>query len=90
MPSSHNKDPDAKLDYSFDWDKWLNEDEIITEYIITTEEGLTNLGDSTTGKIVTVWLESGTIGQRYSVACRITTNEGRIDERTAYIAVKER
>ncbi|WP_440207398.1 phage fiber-tail adaptor protein [Campylobacter coli] len=37
-----------------------------------------------------VRLSGGTVGTTYSVACRITTNTGQIDERTFRVLVQER
>ena len=85
------KDPNALLDYGFDWSQWLDEGEVINSYTITTGCGITKASDiSTTSGSVIVWLSEGTAGNRYSVACRITTSSGRIDERTIKIDVRDR
>ena len=88
------KDPDAVLDYVFDWrdasTPWLATSETIVDHIITADTGIT-VGSSTedAGK-VTVWLSGGTAGINYKVACLITTSAGRTDERTIWITVRER
>ena len=84
------KDPSAVLDYVFDWTKWLATGETITDHTITADTGITV--DSSTesdGKVI-VWLSGGEVGKWYKVACKITTNMGRIDERTMHIRVEER
>lgn len=43
-----------------------------------------------TDGIVTVWLSGGDTGSTYDVACRITTDAGRTDERTIHIRIRER
>jgi len=84
------KDPDAVLDYAFDWTKWLQTSESISTYTISIDAGLTKDSDSETAGIVTVWLSGGTDGETYKVACRITTGLGRTDERTAVVEMSER
>jgi hypothetical protein len=86
------KDPDATLDYGFDWSQWLNDGEIITEYTITTSPcGIVDIyNTSTTAGSVIVWLSSGSVGTRYSVGCLIETSGSRIDERTIKIDVRDR
>jgi len=89
------KDPDATLDFGFDWNnadegEWLESGETITSYTLTVGTGLTNESDSESGGIVTVWLSGGDEGEWYEVACKITTSAGRTDERTMKIKVIER
>lgn len=45
---------------------------------------------STDGTVTTVWLMGGTSGQVYTVTNRITTNQGRTDDRSLTILVEER
>lgn len=98
------KDPDAVLDYTFDWaadtngssdpdaTDWLASGETISSAVVTVESGITKDSDSITdtNTSVTVWLSGGTAGTRYDVACKITTSASRTDERTRIIYVKER
>ena len=84
------KDPDAVLDYAFDWSDWLATGETISSHTITTETGLTKDSDSESSGVVTVWLSGGTAGEDYDVACKIVTSASRTDERTMTIRVKNR
>ena len=84
------KDPDAVLDYGFDWSSWLATGETISSHTITTETGLTKDSDSESSGVVTVWLSGGTAGNDYDVACKIVTSASRTDERTITIRVKNR
>ena len=88
--SLYKKDPDAVLDFAFDWSSWLAESETINTYTVTVMSGLTLDSDSQADGVVTVWLSGGTAGNWYSVACRIVTSAGRTDERTMRIRVEER
>ena len=91
------KDPDAVLDYEFNWnptpdgdnEPWLQTGETISSYVLTAE-GITIDADSESGGKVTVWLSGGTAGTAATIACRITTSAGRTDERTASIRIRNR
>lgn len=94
-----DKDPDATLGYKFDFNAqdrdgntWLGSSETISSAVVTVASGLTKESDSITdsGKSVTVNLSGGTAGTTYSVACKITTSAGNIDERTFIINMVQR
>ena len=99
------KDPDAVLDYKFDWaastngtgsTDWLAAGETITDHTITitpvTTSPLTKDSSAETDAdtSVTVWLSGGLAGTEYSVACLIETSASREDERTMMIKCEER
>ena len=92
MPSSFLKDPNAKLDYKFDWSEWLETAETITSYSLVVDTGITEFSSSNDDDSVTVWLTGGTAGLTYQVTCRITTdsNPTRIEDRTMTFHVVER
>lgn len=86
----HKKDPDAVLDWVWDWNEWLDEGEtIVTSEFITTV-GLVIDSTGNTTKTATVWLSGGTAGQVYQVTNRITSTGGRTDDRSITIRVTER
>lgn len=86
----HKKDPDAVLDWVWDWNEWLDEGETIvsSEFITTVGLVIDSIGNTT--KTATVWLSGGTAGQVYQVTNRITTTAGRTDDRSITIRVTER
>ena len=100
------KDPNAVLDYKFDWapltngtgsSNWLQVAETISTATITISPSVATTGltkDSQsitdTNTSVTVWLSSGTDYTDYQVACKIVTNAPRTDERTMTICVRNR
>lgn len=101
MPQSFVKDPDAVLDYKFDWanttnggaeSDWLASGETIVTRTITASTGITvdssSITDSNTS--VTVWLSGGTVGATYDIACLVVTSASRTDERTVSVRVLER
>jgi hypothetical protein len=93
------KDPDAVLDFSFDWSDWLAEvgDTIIQHaFNVTDPDGATvpMVVTSTVraNGIVTAFVSGGTVGKTHALTCRITTGSTppRIDERTLFVKIRER
>ena len=87
------KDPNAVLDYTIDWSRWLGTDTILTTpsgTAWTVPTGITKVSDSKTTTTATVWLSGGTAGTDYTVTCRISTVGGRIDDCSIKIQVRER
>lgn len=89
MPQAFVKDPDAVLDYAWDWTSWL-EDDSIQSATVTAQEGLTVDSTQVTSAAVTAWLSGGTDGSSYAVTCHVVTSAGREDDRTLTISVRER
>ena len=95
------KDPDACLDYVFDWaaltngrgrSDWLQVGETIVSAVVTVSTGLVKDSDEIkdANTSVAVWLSGGAAQTEYTVACRVTTSMGRRDERTINVYVSER
>ena len=89
MARSFVKDPNAVLDYEWDWSAWLGTD-TIASHTVTAATGLTVDSTEATDTAVTVWLSGGTVGQTYSVTCHVVTAAGREDDRTVTVTVMER
>lgn len=86
------KDPNAVLDYIWDWGKkWLGSDTIVSSSV-TVQTGLTKDSESNTTTTATVWLSGGTLGEDYEVVNRIVTanDPPRTEDRTITIMVRER
>lgn len=91
------KDPNAVLDYSFDWSSWLATGETISSSTMAATGGIT-VGTGTNGAnapsntatYAVVWLIGGTSGSVYNITNLIVTNQGRTDERTITIRVEDR
>ncbi len=83
------KDPNAVLDYSVDWSRWLDGDTIATS-AWTVPAGLTKVSDANTTTKTTAWLSGGTADQSYTVTNRITTTGGRTEDRSFIVKVEER
>src|SRR5512145_949464 len=84
------KDPNAVLDYIFDWTLWLDGvSDSISSVSTVVDTGITCDSSIVSGKTVIVWISGGTAGTTYRVACRIVTTGSRIDDRSSFMKVKE-
>lgn len=85
------KDPDATLDYAFDWSQWLSNDTIVSSEWVA-ESGITKVpaSESIDGNITRVFISGGAVGESYTLANKITTNASRIDERSIEIKIRQR
>ncbi len=90
MDTAYLKDPNAVLDYAFDWSSWLASGETISSRTVTVPAGITLDSDTEASGSVTAWLSGGTAGEDYQIACLIVTSAGRTDERTVRVRVRER
>lgn len=86
-----DKDPDAVLDYSWDWSDWLDDisDSTATAQVLVPA-GLTKGSEVIAGPIVTVWLSGGVPGLTHVVTCRLTTVDGRTEDRSISLYVVDR
>ena len=84
------KDPNAVLDYVWNWEDWLASGETISTSSMIVDNGITKDSDSKTDTRTKIWLSGGTAGTAYAVTNRIVTSDGRTDDRTIYIKVIER
>jgi hypothetical protein len=89
MPSKFTKDPDAVLDYEWDWSDWLGSDIIVSSDWVLPD-GIVEDSSTHTDTTSTIWLSGGTVGESYEVVNRITTTAGRIDDRTCKFRIKEK
>jgi hypothetical protein len=90
------KDPEARLIYSMDWSEWLlTNDEIASViYTVTPSAGANDIDieDSGTqlGYLTYCDLSKGVHGETYTVAAKVTTNDGKVDTRRFRIKCKNR
>lgn len=80
----YTQDPDARLDYTINWEDYLA-GEIIQTSVWAIEDppdALLEIDEEVyTSTTATVWLVGGTVDHVYRVRNRITTSLGRIDDR---------
>ena len=92
------KDPDATLDYTMDWSDWLSSGDPLDQVVwtvstITGDPRPMTLGSNTTNTntgVSTVLVSNGSAGNVYTLTCRVTTDNGLIDERFFRLFVKNR
>ena len=86
------KDPSAVLDFGFDWtaEGWLATGETITASTWSVPTGLTVASTPFSTTQTVVWLSGGTAGTDYVITNHIVTSQGRTDERSMTIWVRNR
>lgn len=96
MAAWPSKDPDAKLDYTVKWSLWLRAGETIetSEWIIvgsvtpwTTRPGGYEFID---GGFTTVWLQGGTLSELCQITNRVTTSQGRTEDKTTNLRIRKK
>ena len=89
--ASYKKDPNAVLDYTFDWSAWLAPivDSISTA-VFTLTGGLVQVSKTNTATTATIFVSGGTVGTPATISCRITTAGGRTEDRTIKLTVIDR
>ena len=86
------QDPDATLDYSVDWTRFLagaDDDTITTAVWADYDVALTVVDAGHTAGVHTGFISGGTLGENYTVTSRITTAGGRINDETIVILIRE-
>lgn len=91
-----NKDTEARLIYTFEWNQWLPQGDSLatTEYTITARandpDPLAIHSQGLQGTKTYVELKEGQEGKTYIVTCKITTTNGLIDRRNFRVKVLAR
>lgn len=84
-----NKDPNAVLDYTFDWTAWLGDDTIASSSWIVPV-GISSGGAVFSSTTTTIWLTGGIAGTSYSIYNQIVTAGGRTEKRTFKVNALDR
>jgi hypothetical protein len=92
MTYSREKDPDAVLDYVIDFaEKWLAAGDEILNVDVAVAAGDVVIDDFTEADgVVTAWISGGTVDTLAKVRYRVTTAQGRTDDRTLELTIQER
>ncbi len=85
-------DPDSDLDYKAEWTAWLAEGETIANATWILSTNITGHDESHDDTTATIWLTDAdaTSVRTVTATCRITTNQGRTDDRTITLFIQER
>lgn len=87
-----SKDPDSDLDYGAAWAKFLAMvpgDTIESSVWIVPPNTLEEHDDSIDGAITRVWFRGGVLGETYVIVNRVTTSQGRIEDKTIYFRIEQ-
>ena len=88
-----DKDPDALLDYTFDWSAYLtalfNDTIVSVLWTVDITSGIVVASQSNSTTTATAWVSGGILGTTAILSCKITTISGRIDERQAQLKIKD-
>ena len=89
------KDPEAVLDYAIDWGaQYLDQGDLITDSSWSVDpdepDGVSVAASSFGDSISTVQVAGGVPGRLYRLANRVTTQSGRVDERSILLRVEKR
>lgn len=88
------KDPDARVDYQFDWgEAYLAAQMIVmAEWSVTPTEpgGISILAESHDLLSCAATLSGGVAGSTYRVTNRVTMSDGQVDERSLIVRVEQR
>jgi hypothetical protein len=90
MPSTFDKDPNAVLDYTVDWEDWLVGSDTIATSTWSVPSGITKDSDTKSTTAATIWLSGGAHGTNYALVNRIVTASGRTDDRTITVQVRSK
>ena len=86
---SKYKDPSAILDYQIDWSIWLGANDTLQTVTWEISSGLVKDSESNTSTTATIWLSGGTLNQFYTITCSIITAQGRYDQRSFVLRIKD-
>lgn len=98
------KDPDAILDYLWDWTEWLAgnfdlvgsptvETDVITSFEVFAVGSPAPIEVGTLaqqGGLIVAFLAGGDLGQMHQVTCRVHTAGGRTDDRSIWLKIRTR
>ena len=86
------KDPGAVLDYSINWaGGYLQSGETLSSSIWTIfPADMTQNSASNAAGVTSITVSGGAVGQIYQLTNRITTSQGRTDERSITVRVEQR
>lgn len=93
---STEKDPDAVLDYPFDWSAWLadiDDTYLSHSFVIVNPEGasvpIAVESSSESEGVITPFVSGGTLDASHILTCRINTVGGRTDDKSLKIVIKQ-
>lgn len=90
MLGSVRKRPDDQLDYDVSFERWLSDNDTITDATAVVDPVDTvTVRVEIFGDVVKVWLSGGNAGTSYKINVTATTTQGRVKEVTFNLRVTE-
>lgn len=87
----YKKDPNAILDYSFDWSAYLTPlADTISSVTWVLTSGITKVSQSNSTTSATAFISGGVVGNTETLTCRIVTAGGRTDDRSIFLKIIDR
>lgn len=90
------KDSQATLDYTLDWSAWLSKGDTISSssWSVSVDSGDSNplaiTQQTHTTRQAVVWVSGGMSDRAYRLTNTITTAQGRTDQRSLSLSIRER
>lgn len=89
--ASYKKDPNAILDYTFDWAQYLLPiGDVISSVTWILSSGLTKVSQSNSTTTASAFVSGGVVGNVETLTCRIVTTGGRTDDRSISLKIIDR
>lgn len=83
------KSPDERLDYDFDFSRWLDAGDTVASALSTITGTATIDLQEVSGTNVKLWVEGGADGETCHVSVEATTTHGRVKEACLRIRIKD-
>lgn len=89
--TTFKKDPNANIDYTFDWTAYLTPlSDTIASVIFVGDPGLTVSRISFNTLTATCYVAGGQLNSNLNLRCQITTTAGRVDDRSITLKIVTR
>lgn len=82
------KDPNSTIDFAVDWAEWLSSADTVSSSSWEVS-GLTVSSSSVTNNVTRAFLTGGIAGVDYLITNRVTTQGGRIEDRSILVQVRQ-
>jgi hypothetical protein len=83
------KSPDERLDYDFDFTRWLSEGDAIASATAEVEFGtIVTDGVEHSDTAAKVWVTGGTDGETAEIKVQVTTDQGRIKDECLKLRIR--
>lgn len=82
------KDPNSTIDFAVDWSEWLSSSDTVSSSSWEVS-GLTVSSTSVANNVTRAFLTGGIAGVDYLITNRVTTQGGRIEDRSILVQVRQ-